>query len=133
MERINLTLFNRQQGNTALRDAWPHIESALMAGVRLTVEIKPETRSNEQNRRLWAMLTEVSRQVDWHGQKLSAEDWKHIFSSAMKKQRAVPGIEGGFVVLGQSTSKMTKSEMSEMQELIAAFGAEHGVNFNFEQ
>lgn len=133
MERINLTLFNRQQGNTALRDAWPHIESALMAGFRLTVEIKPETRSNEQNRRLWAMLTEVSRQVDWYGQKLSAEDWKHIFSSAMKKQRAVPGIEGGFVVLGQSTSKMTKSEMSEMQELIAAFGAEHGVNFNFEQ
>lgn len=133
MERINLTLFNPQQGNTALRDVWPHIESALMAGVRLTVEIKPETRSNEQNRRLWAMLTEVSRQVDWHGQKLSAEDWKHIFSSAMKKQRAVPGIDGGFVVLGQSTSKMTKSEMSEMQELIAAFGAEHGVNFNFEQ
>lgn len=133
MERINLTLFNPQQGNTALRDAWPHIKSALMAGFRLTVEIKPETRSNEQNKRLWVMLTEVSRQVDWYGQKLSAEDWKHIFSSAMKKQRAVPGIDGGFVVLGQSTSKMTKAEMSEMQEMIEAFGIERGVNFNFEQ
>jgi hypothetical protein len=42
----------------------------------------------------------------------------------------VPGLDGGFVVCGQSTSKMTKSEFSELLELIAAFGANNGVKFN---
>ncbi|RAP72984.1 protein ninB [Candidatus Erwinia dacicola] len=41
----------------------------------------------------------------------------------------MPGIDGGFVVLGQSTSKMRVSEMRDLIELISAFGAEHGVNF----
>lgn len=93
------------------------------------VEIKPKTRSLEQNAALWAMLTDVSRQVDWHGQKLTPEDWKHVFSASLKQQRAVPGLDGGFVVLGQSTSKMTVREMSDLMVLISAFGAERSVRF----
>jgi hypothetical protein len=38
-------------------------------------------------------------------------------------------VDGGFVVLGSSTSKMTKGEMSELIELAYAFGATHGVEF----
>jgi hypothetical protein len=76
------------------------------------------------------MLTDISRQVDWYGNKLSQEEWKSVFSSALKKQKVVPGLDGGFVVCGQSTSKMTKSEFSELLELIAAFGANNGVKFN---
>jgi len=94
------------------------------------IEIKPLTRTIDQNSKLWAMLTEVSRQVKWHGLTLSSEDWKHIFSSAIHRQRSVPNIDGsGFVVLGKSTSKMSVGELSEMIELIHAFGAEHNVNF----
>jgi hypothetical protein len=78
---------------------------------------------------MWAMLQDIADQVEWHGQKLTPDDWKHIFSASLKKQRAVQGIDGGFVVLGQSTSRMTKAEMSDMQELMAAFGAERGVTF----
>jgi hypothetical protein len=94
------------------------------------VEVKPATRSILQNARLWAMLTDISRQVEWHGLKLAPEDWKHIFSAGLKRQRAVPGLDGGFVVLGQSTSKMTKAEMSELQELMSAFGAERDVRWS---
>lgn len=129
-DRITLTLWNPQQARQALATAWEQAKAWLMAGHRLTLEIKPERRSNEQNRRLWAMLSNVADQVEWHGQKLTAEDWKHIFSAALKKQRAVPGLDGGFVVLGQSTSRMTKSEMSDMQTLIEAFCAERGVTLN---
>jgi len=100
-----------------------------MAGHRLTLEVKPEKRSDAQNRRLWAMLTEISRQVDWYDQKLTAEEWKHVFSASLSKQKVVPGLDGGFVVLGLSTSKMTKGEMSDMQTLMEAFGAERGVTF----
>ena len=102
----------------------------LMAGHRMVVEIKPETRSLEQNARLWAMLTEISRQVDWYGNKLTPEEWKDVFSAAMKRAKVVPGLDGGFVVCGQSTSKMTRAEMSEMQQLMEAFGAERGVRFS---
>jgi len=93
------------------------------------VEVKPKTRTIEQNRRMWAMLGDVSNQVEWYGKKLTAENWKDIFSASLKKQDVVPAIDGGFVVLGQSTSKMTIKEMTDLQELMAAFGVEHGVEW----
>lgn len=94
------------------------------------VEVRPLTRTIEQNSKLWAFLGEISAQVNWHGHKLSSEDWKHIFSAAMNQQRVVPNIDStGFVVLGKSTSKMSVAEMMDMIELIHAFGAQHGVKF----
>lgn len=98
------------------------------APVGYVVEVKERTRSIEQNSLLWSLLTDVSRQVEWYGRKLAPEDWKHVFSSALRKQDVVPNIEGnGFVVLGQSTSKMGKREFSDLIELIYSFGAEHNV------
>ena len=91
--------------------------------------IQKKTRSLEQNSRLWALLTEVSDQVEWYGRKLTPEEWKHVFSAALSKQDVVPGLDGGFVVLGQSTSRMAIKEMCDLQELICAFGAERGVKF----
>jgi hypothetical protein len=129
-ESLTIVLHNRQQAWAEMQTRLhPFLKLALQADRKWVLTVRPETRSLEQNRRLWAMLNDVSEQVDWHGQKLTPEDWKHIFSASIKKQRAVPGLDGGFVVLGQSTSKMGKVEMSEMQELIEAFGAEHDVKF----
>ena len=90
---------------------------------------KPETRSQAQNRRLWAMLRDVSQQVVWPGQKLQDSEWKDVFTAALKRQKVVPGIDGGFVVLGTSTSRMTVAEMGDLQTLMEAFGAEQGVRF----
>lgn len=132
-ERITLSLWNAQQGHQAITQAWTVMKAALMAGHRLTMEVKPETRSLAQNRRLWAMLTDISEQVNWYGQKLTPDEWKDVMSAALKKQKVVPGIDGGFVVLGLRTSKMTKAEMTELQELMAAFGAERGVIFRDEE
>lgn len=129
MTRTIVTLYNPVQAHQVLKDVWPHIKALLMAGHRLVLEVKPETRSLSQNARLWATLTDVSEQVEWYGRKLTPDDWKHVFTAALSKQDVVPGIEGGFVVLGKATSKMTKSEMAELQTLIEAFGAQRGVKF----
>lgn len=75
------------------------------------------------------MLADISAQVDWYGQKLTSEEWKDVFSASLKRTKVVPGLDGGFVVCGQSTSKMTKAEMCELQELMEAFGAEKDVRF----
>lgn len=94
------------------------------------IEVKEPTRNLEQNAKLWAMLSEVSKQVDWYGRKLTPENWKHVFTASLSKQDVVPGIDGGFVVLGKATSSMSKREFAELIELIYAFGAERGVQFS---
>ncbi len=91
------------------------------------VVLKPKTRTLEQNARLWAMLTDISKQVKWavDGEllELDPEDWKHILSAGIfKNQRVAQGIEGGFVILGQRTSKMTVRQMKVLQDFIEWFG-----------
>jgi hypothetical protein len=94
------------------------------------VEFKAPRRSIDQNSLMWQRLTEVSEQVEWYGQKLSPEDWKDVFSASLRKARVVPGIDAGsFVPLGMRTSDMTKQEMTDLIELIGAFGAERNVVF----
>lgn len=104
-----------------------HWASKAPANTRIT--FARSKRTIPQNDRMWAMLTDLSGQVEWYGEQLSPDDWKTMFTAAMRKERVVPGINGGFVVLGQRTSEMTKEELSDLMELIAAFGAERGVTF----
>lgn len=102
------------------------------AGCR--IEFKAPKRTIPQNDRMWAMLTEIARQVPWHGEKLTPEDWKLVFLDALKREvRTVPNIEGdGFVNLGLSSSDLSKEEMSDLIELIFQFGALRGVAFQEE-
>jgi len=99
------------------------------AGTR--VEFKAPKRSLPQNDLMWAALTDVATQLKWHGIKLSPDDWKLIFLDALKREvRMVPNIDGnGFVNLGRSSSDLSKSEMTDLIDLIHAFGANHGVTF----
>ncbi len=99
------------------------------AGTR--IEFKAAKRTLPQNDRMWAMLTDVAQQLAWHGVKLSPDDWKLVFLDGLKRElRLVPNMDGtGFVNLGRSSSDLTKGEMSDLMELIAAFGAKHDVTF----
>lgn len=128
-DRLTLTLWEPVKAHQSLAEAWRHIKAMLMAGHRLTLEVRPEKRSDAQNRRLWAMLRDISEQVNWYGNRLTDEEWKDVFTASLKRQKVVPGLDGGFVVCGQRTSKMTKAEMVELQELMEAFGAQQGVRF----
>lgn len=104
--------------------------SKLPDGTR--VEFKETKRSIPQNDRLWAMLTDVAAQVKWHGLRLAADDWKLLFLDALKREvRMVPNLDGnGFVSLGRSSSDLSKAEMTDLIDLIHAFGANHGVVFH---
>ena len=98
-------------------------------GTRITFQ--EAKRTTDQNARLWAMLTEVARQVEWDGLKLSADDWKLIFMAALKQElRMVRNLDRtGFVQLGRSSSDLSVAEMGDLMDLIAAFGAREGVTF----
>jgi len=87
-------------------------------------------RSTQQNRIMWANLSDLANQVNWHGHKLTKDEWKDVLTAALKRQKVVPGIDGGFVVLGYSTRNMEVAEMNELIELSYAFGSQQGVKFS---
>lgn len=120
MSKLTFILAHNEARNRA-------IDAVRSAPDGYAVEVKEKTRSLDQNAMLWPLLTEVSNTVDWYGNKLTKEEWKDVFTAALKKQKVVPGIDGGFVVVGQSTSKMGKGEFSALIELIMAFAAQHDV------
>ena len=127
---MKVTLYNAQHGYTVLKDIWQKAKPYLLAGNKLVLTIEQEKRSHEQNALLWSVLTDLSKQVPWHGEKLTKEEYKDLLTAGLKKQRAIHGIDGGFVVLGTSTSKMTKQEMTDLITLAHAFGDEREVKWS---
>lgn len=119
---------NPQQGHEVLHRMWAYCKPYLMAGHTIVLKAQEETRSLEQNAKMWACLTDISRQVEWYGKRLEPEDWKHVFSASLRKLAVVPNLDGtGFVALGLSTSSMTKREMIDLIDVATAFGNERGV------
>ena len=98
------------------------------------VTISEPSRNLEQNAKMWAMLADVSEQTDWHGNKLNPEEWKDLLSAGLVQSKVVPNMTGnGFVILGQRTSKLSKSQFAALIELITAFAVERGVIFGDER
>ena len=98
-------------------------------------EIRPKTRTLAQNDLLWSVLTDISKQVEFvvNGEliKVSPEEVKDILTAGRKREtRMAMGIDGGMVILGQRTSKMTVRELAELIELAHAFGTQRGVEWS---
>lgn len=104
-------------------------EYARQAPAGWVVTFAEPTRSLDQNALMWPLLDDLANQVEWYGNRLTADEWKDVLTAALRKEKVVPGINGGFVVLGQRTSKMGKREFSDLVELIYSFGAQQGVKF----
>jgi hypothetical protein len=92
------------------------------------VTIAPMTRTLSQNSKMWPMLDDVAKQVEWYGYWLTDEEWKDFFSAIILKQKVVPNMDrSGFIAVGGRTSKMGKQMFSDLIELMYSFGADHDV------
>lgn len=122
MSRAAVTLNSKARREQAAR--W-----CLNAPNGTRVTFAEAKRTDAQNRIMWDLLTDVARQVPWHGVRLSADDWKILFMSALNQEmRLVPNLDGnGFVNLGRSSSRLSVKEMGDLIELILKFCAERGV------
>ena len=79
---------------------------------------------------MWAMLTDVSMQTTLQGVRKTPPRWKAIFMDALDYEVGFEnGLNGEPFPVGFESSKMTVGQMSDMMELIASYGAEHGVIF----
>ena len=130
MDRLTATLSDESEARRVFFDALHLTVAAVRAGQTLTLELKPIKRSTGQNALMWSILSDLERQAKWHGEKLDAESWKHLLSAGIRPQKAVPGVNGGFVVLAQKTSRMTKEELSTLIELAYSVGAGQGVKWS---
>ena len=125
MTRYTLIISNEKMREKAV--SW-----CQKAPVGMRLDFKLPKRTLPQNDRLWSLLTEIAEQVTWHGVKLTPNDFKLMFLDALKREvRMVPNLDGnGFVQLGRSSSDLSKDEMGMLFEIIAMFGAQHGVVFH---
>ena len=106
----------------------------MKAGKFPVISIAAETRTQEQNRLMWPILTDVSNQVEWPtGSKIlrSPEDWKTIFMSALNTDQTnlVLGLNSEVINLNLKTSNLSKARFSELIEFIYAEGTERGTRW----
>ncbi|MET4184928.1 hypothetical protein ABIB94_007057 [Bradyrhizobium sp. JR7.2] len=100
------------------------------------VEFKGPSRSVDQNSRFWAMLTDVAVQGRINDRRFNTEQWKTMFMAAYAEERGLeikhlPALNrAGMIPCGRSSSDLSVSEMSELMEWIAAWGAENGIKFH---
>ncbi len=92
-------------------------------------------RSLDHNAAFHAMCRDISKQVEWAGQKWSEEAWKRLFLGAKFGQAVVPDpFGGGFpvVINKRRSSKLTSEQMAELIGEIEAFGVEQEVDWSRE-
>lgn len=94
-------------------------------------KISPPRRTEDQNAKLWALLSDVSRAKP-QGRDYPPEIWKSLFMADVGfEPRFEPALNGrGVVPIGYKSSRLNKGEFSDLIEAIYAFGAEHNVEWS---
>ena len=94
------------------------------------VRISPERRSDDQNAKMWAMISDVSRAKP-EGRVHIPEVWKCIFMAALGHEvKFEMGLDNQPFPIGFRTSKLTKPQMSDLIETIYEYGARHNVEWS---
>lgn len=111
------------------------VQGVLDAPEGHVVTIKPPTRNLEQNAKLHALLTDISKQVPYGGKMRPMETWKAIMVSAhaiatSEPTEIVAGLEGEFLNLRESTAKMSVARMSSLIEYATAWCASNNVTLS---
>lgn len=96
------------------------------------VEFKAPKRTLPQNDRMWAMLTDIAAQKDHAGRKYTPDQWKVLFMHACGREVSfvLSLDEKTFIPWGQSSSDLSKEEMTDLIEFMFSWGAENGVIFH---
>lgn len=99
-----------------------------VAPVGSVLNVKPPRRTLDQNAKLWAMLSDISRAKP-EGRSHPVHVWKALaMDMAGCKPQWERSLDGqGIVCVGYKSSRLTKSEMSDVLEAMNAYAAEHGI------
>lgn len=133
-DRLTFRLWEPVQAHAVLtHHVWPRIKERLMAGQRLQIEVRQETRSTEQNALLHALIGEIAEQAEWAGRKWEPEVWKRLMVAAWTRTRGehvtvLPALDGhGVDMVPVRTSRLSRAECAELIDFVQAWAAEHGI------
>ena len=104
----------------------------------LEVLIRPKKtkRSTLQNALLHAVLTDIAKQVKWHGQSFDVMTWKRLCMASWLREKneqpqLIPALDGkGFDIIFERTSQLNTKDCADFCTWCIAFGDEHNVKFN---
>lgn len=119
----------------ALANATKACSALLAAGRVAVIDVRESERgrTNEQNAKIHAMLTDISKQCDINGNKFDVVVWKRLCVAQWLKDRGerpqiVPSLDGQeVVVIYEKTSKLNTRQMAEFVDWLHSFGAENDV------
>ena len=125
-----------EQASAVMSKIWPKVKDNLKAGKLLRMEIKPDSKSRDQEQKYHAMLGEIAEQAQHLGAKWSTEDWKRLMVDLFAKEtglqggKIIPSLDGtGIVQLGLQTRNFTKEQAMEFITFLDAWGANNGIIF----
>jgi len=99
----------------------------------MVVTISEPRRNGDQNAKFHALCSDIARSgMEWAGKRRTADQWKVLLVSGhatATKEGAemVPGLEGEFVNVRESTALMSVKRSSSLIEYTVAFCAMHGI------
>ena len=109
------------------------LDAVRSAPAGYSVTVAPPTRSVDQNAKFHALCGDIALSgLEWAGKARSLAEWKVLLVSghaAATKEgfEIVPGLEGEFVNVRESTASMTKARSASLIEYTLAFMADNGI------
>lgn len=137
MFRTFKVLHDAMQGHAVFRRAWEEVKPYLLAGNTFELVIRPETRTSDQNDKFHAICTNLAKsELTWAGKKRNATQWKVLLISGhavatREEVEVVPGLEGEFLNIRESTALMSKRRGSSLIEYAVAFCDQNGIKTDY--
>jgi len=132
-DRLTIVMHEPVSAWAAIREAWQWCKAMLIAGHRLVLVIRLETRSDKQNRLLHSRIGDVAKQCQWAGAKRDVDTWKRLLTSAWLRTQGehiemLPALDGhGVDIVYASTTKLSRKQCVDLSEYVMHWGDSQGV------
>ncbi|WLS01703.1 recombination protein NinB [Shinella oryzae] len=110
------------------------VDAVIRAAAGSAVTVGAATRSLDQNAKFHAICTDIANSpMSWAGKRRSAEEWKVLLVSGHTKATEgevefVPGLEGEFVNIRESTARMSVKRAASLITYALAFCDTNGIH-----
>jgi hypothetical protein len=126
-----------EQAQSLMTSLWPKVREALVYGKKLTLEIKQQSKSREQERLYHELIGQIAKQAQHMGAKWSAEDFKRLLVDQFAREigitggKIIPNLDGsGVVQLGVQTKHFKAEQASQFIEWLYAWASNNGVTID---
>ena len=133
---MKYNLDNQAQATSLMKNIWPKVKDALGTGRKLTLEIKPASKSRDQEEKYHAIIGDIAKQAQHMGAKWDAETWKRLLVDKYVREigltsKIMANLDNnGLVQLGFQTRKFTKEQASEFVAFLICWCDQNGIELN---